>query len=366
MLQSVKDPVAQAALGTLFTWAVTAAGAGIVFVSKGSRLFLDASLGFAAGVMLAASYWSLLAPAIEAAEQDGSYGSQGEWAFVPVAAGFALGAYFVDVGERLLPILGLDSPDIVNNLTAATTTTTTQSSAAATGATTPSTAAATVRKRAKGNGSSGGDGEGDTSSITGMRRRSMTTRSQSAKKEEEKRKEEESITEAEAEEEEEAAALRARRALSWRHTLLLAFAVTMHNIPEGLAVGVAFGAVGSSPSATFESARNLALGIGIQNFPEGLAVSLPLYRAGFSRTQAFFYGQLSGLVEPFAGVLGAALVTQMRPLLPYALAFAAGAMVFVVLDDIVPEVCAGKNARVATWGAILGFIVMMSLDVGLG
>ena len=350
--------MAQAALGTLFTWAVTAAGAGIVFVSKGSRLFLDASLGFAAGVMLAASYWSLLAPAIEAAEQDGSYGSQGEWAFVPVAAGFALGAYFVDVGERLLPILGLDSPDIVNNLTAATTTTTTQS--------TPSTAAATVRKHAKGNSSSVGDGEGDTSSITGMRRRSMTTRSQSAKKEEEKRKEEESITEAEEEEAAAAAALRARRALSWRHTLLLAFAVTMHNIPEGLAVGVAFGAVGSSPSATFESARNLALGIGIQNFPEGLAVSLPLYRAGFSRTQAFFYGQLSGLVEPFAGVLGAALVTQMRPLLPYALAFAAGAMVFVVLDDIVPEVCAGKNARVATWGAILGFIVMMSLDVGLG
>jgi len=157
-----------------------------------------------------------------------------------------------------------------------------------------------------------------------------------------------------------------KKSSSWRRILLLIVAVTIHNIPEGLAVGVGFGAVGRSKSATFQSARNLALGIGIQNFPEGIAVSLPLKAAGFSTARAIWYGQLSGLVEPVAGVLGAALVTWIVPILPYALSFAAGAMIYVVLDDIVPESQAEGNGTLATWGAIIGFIVMMSLDVSLG
>ena len=143
-------------------------------------------------------------------------------------------------------------------------------------------------------------------------------------------------------------------------------AVTIHNIPEGLAVGVGFGAVGKSKSATFSSARNLAIGIGLQNFPEGVAVSLPLKASGFSTLRAVWYGQLSGLVEPLAGVLGAALVSLIVPILPYALAFAAGAMIYVVVDDIVPECQAAGNGKAGSWGAILGFIVMMSLDVALG
>ncbi|NXB41931.1 S39AB protein, partial [Leucopsar rothschildi] len=124
---------------------------------------------------------------------------------------------------------------------------------------------------------------------------------------------------------------------SWRRMALMILAVTIHNIPEGLAVGVGFGAIGKSESATFQSARNLAIGIGIQNFPEGLAVSLPLRGAGFSTWKAFWYGQLSGMVEPLAGVLGAFAVVLVEPLLPYALGFAAGAMVYVVMDDIIPE-----------------------------
>ena len=143
-------------------------------------------------------------------------------------------------------------------------------------------------------------------------------------------------------------------------------AVTIHNIPEGLAVGVGFGAVGKSKSATFSSARNLAIGIGLQNFPEGVAVSLPLKAAGFSTLRAVWYGQLSGLVEPLAGVLGAALVSLIVPILPYALAFAAGAMIYVVVDDIIPECQAAGNGKAGSWGAIVGFIVMMALDVALG
>ncbi|CAG5909786.1 unnamed protein product [Menidia menidia] len=153
---------------------------------------------------------------------------------------------------------------------------------------------------------------------------------------------------------------------SWRRILLLILAITIHNIPEGLAVGVGFGAVGKTPSATFESARNLAIGIGIQNFPEGLAVSLPLRGSGVSAWRAFWYGQLSGMVEPAAGLLGAFAVVLAEPLLPYALAFAAGAMVYVVVDDIIPEAQLSGNGRLASWTSILGFVVMMSLDVGLG
>ncbi|XP_062826931.1 zinc transporter ZIP11 isoform X3 [Anolis carolinensis] len=153
---------------------------------------------------------------------------------------------------------------------------------------------------------------------------------------------------------------------SWRRIMLLILAITIHNIPEGLAVGVGFGAIGKSASATFESARNLAIGIGIQNFPEGLAVSLPLRGAGFSTWRAFWYGQLSGMVEPFAGLFGAFSVVLAEPLLPYALAFAAGAMVYVVMDDIIPEAQISGNGKLASWTAIFGFVIMMSLDVGLG
>uniref|UniRef100_A0AAQ6IA93 Zinc transporter ZIP11 n=1 Tax=Anabas testudineus TaxID=64144 RepID=A0AAQ6IA93_ANATE len=135
---------------------------------------------------------------------------------------------------------------------------------------------------------------------------------------------------------------------------------------EGLAVGVGFGAIGKTSSATFESARNLAVGIGIQNFPEGLAVSLPLRGSGVSTWTAFWYGQLSGMVEPLAGLLGAVAVVLAEPLLPYALAFAAGAMVYVVVDDIIPEAQVSGNGKLASWTSILGFVVMMSLDVGLG
>lgn len=155
-------------------------------------------------------------------------------------------------------------------------------------------------------------------------------------------------------------------AAHWKRIMLLVVAITVHNIPEGLAVGVSFGAIGTTPAATFEAARNLAIGIGIQNFPEGLAVSVPLHAAGFSLGRAFWYGQLSGMVEPIFGVLGAVAVTIATLVLPYALSFAAGAMIYIVADDILPEAHASGNGQLATWGAIVGFIVMMCLDVGLG
>ncbi|MFH4980633.1 hypothetical protein AB6A40_007342 [Gnathostoma spinigerum] len=153
---------------------------------------------------------------------------------------------------------------------------------------------------------------------------------------------------------------------SWRRILLLIVAVTVHNIPEGLAVGVAFGSVGKASKATFESALNLALGIGLQNFPEGLAVSLPLVAFGHGKFRSFFYGQLSGMVEPVAALAGAAAVIMMEPVLPYALSFAAGAMIFVVVDDIIPEAQRNNNGRLASISSIVGFLVMMSLDVALG
>ncbi|CAH1795328.1 unnamed protein product, partial [Owenia fusiformis] len=153
---------------------------------------------------------------------------------------------------------------------------------------------------------------------------------------------------------------------SWKRILLLITAITIHNIPEGLAVGVGFGAVGKTASATFENARNLAIGIGIQNFPEGLAVSLPLRASGMSMLKSFWYGQLSGMVEPVAGIFGALAVVIAEPILPYALAFAAGAMIYVVFDDIIPEAQICGNGKLASLGGIVGFIVMMSLDVGLG
>lgn len=261
-------PVIQALLATCFTWFLTALGASTVFLTKTvSRKMLDTMLGFAGGVMIAASYWSLLAPAIEMSE-----GGQVP-AWVPAAVGFLAGGAFLRLVDKILPHLH------------------------------PGLAAAQA----------------------------------------------EGI------------------ATTWRRSVLLILAITLHNFPEGLAVGVAFGAVAAGlPSATLAGAMALALGIGIQNFPEGLAVSVPLRREGLSRLKSFWYGQLSATVEPIAGVLGAAAVLIAQPLLPYALAFAAGAMIFVVVEEVVPEAQGGGNTDLATMGAMLGFAVMMVLDVAFG
>ncbi|XP_074116740.1 zinc transporter ZIP11 isoform X1 [Sminthopsis crassicaudata] len=336
------SPVFQALLGTFFTWGLTAAGAALVFIfTRGQRRILDGSLGFAAGVMLAASYWSLLAPAIEMAESSGNFGA---FAFFPVAVGFTLGASFVYLADLLMPYLGMteDSqmalmlsldyksmkedantefplPFHENELSIRIGRTGLHSDKSENGEAYP-------RKKVAPTGASDGFAS------------SRPPRENRVK----------------------------QGSNSWRRILLLILAITVHNIPEGLAVGVGFGAIGKTASATFESARNLAVGIGIQNFPEGLAVSLPLRGAGFSTWRAFWFGQLSGMVEPVAGIFGAFSVVLAEPILPYALAFAAGAMVYVVIDDIIPEAQTSGNGKLASWTSILGFVVMMSLDVGLG
>jgi ZIP family zinc transporter len=263
------NPIWQAFYATLFTWFLTALGAGVVFFFRTiNRKVLDAMLGFAAGVMIAASFWSLLAPAIEMAE---SFGNVPSW--VPATVGFLAGGIFLWIIDKILPHLHLGFPN------------------------------------------------------------------------------------------EEAEGIKT----SWQRSVLLVLAITLHNIPEGLAVGVAFGALAADlPSATLAGAVALALGIGIQNFPEGAAVSVPLRREGFSRLKSFWYGQLSGVVEPIAGVIGAVAVIYMRPILPYALSFAAGAMIYVVVEELIPESQLEKNTDAATMGAMFGFAVMMTLDVALG
>ena len=273
------NPVLQALLATLFTWGVTAVGAALVVFTKSiSQRFLDTSLGMAAGVMIAASFWSLLDPAIKMAAQEGTVYARYGIAWVPALAGFLLGAIFLRVVDKVLPHL---HPDLADNL-----------------------------QNAEG----------------------IST--------------------------------------SWRRSVLLVLAITIHNIPEGLAVGVAFGAAaamtGDARTAQLGAAMALALGIGLQNFPEGAAVSLPLRREGMGRGKALWYGQLSGVVEPIAGVLGAGLVILMTPILPYALAFAAGAMIFVVAEELIPESHRHGNVDLATMGVIVGFAIMMSLDVALG
>lgn len=261
-------PVVQALIATTFTWGVTALGASTVFLAKSfNRKALDGMLGFAAGVMIAASFWSLLAPAIDMSEG----GSLPRW--FPPMVGFVLGGVFLRLCDRLLPHLHIGLP---------------------------------------------------MSQAEGL-------------------------------------------STSWRKTTLLVLAITLHNIPEGLAVGVAFGAVAAGfDGATLAGAVTLAIGIGLQNFPEGIAVSVPFRREGMSRLKSFWYGQLSAIVEPVAGVIGAATVLMARPILPYALAFAAGAMIFVVVEDVIPESQQGGNADLATLGTMLGFTVMMVMDVGLG
>ena len=264
-------PVLMALIAGMGTWLVTALGSGLVFFTKRiSQKYLDCSLGVAAGVMIAASFWSLLAPAIDMAEV--SCGGAMKW--LPPLVGFLLGAIVLRVIDRVLPHL---HPDL----------------AAAEG---PKT--------------------------------------------------------------------------SWQRSTLLVLAITIHNIPEGLAVGVAFGAAagltGDARVAQLGAAVALAVGIGLQNFPEGTAVSLPLRREGLSRVRSFWYGQLSAIVEPVAAVLGALLVISMTAILPYALAFAAGAMIFVAAEELIPESQRHGNVDVATMGVIAGFAIMMTLDVALG
>lgn len=326
------------------TWGLTAAGAAMVAVIPGTKKsVLDSSLGFAAGVMIAASYWSLLAPAVELAEESKNYGENGEYAWCPVSVGFILGALFVLAADVFISSLGVSNPEMMLALQGSSRGTkekddsfspyNEQYSTSSANATTIDvfTDNAPSRRRVK--------GAGDLSISNSVQ--SQHTLHES------------SIS-------------NSQQYQQWRRMLLLIMAITIHNIPEGLAVGVAFGAIGSSPSATFQKARNLAIGIGIQNFPEGLAVSVPLHAAGFSVGRSLWYGQLSGLVEPVAGVLGAAFVSLAEPVLPYALAFAAGAMIFVVVDDLIPEANTSGNGRLASCGAIAGFVVMMVLDTALG
>jgi zinc transporter, ZIP family len=264
-------PVWQAFIAGTFCWITTALGAAVVFMKKNvSRKFLDAALGFAAGIMIAASFWSLLEPSIEMAEALGLI----EW--VPAAIGFILGALCIRIGDAYVPHLHLGLPK---------------------------------------------------DSAEGIKTK-------------------------------------------WRRATLLVMAITLHNIPEGLAVGVLFGAAASgmdpTGTATVTAAIALAIGISIQNFPEGMAVSMPLRGEGVSRLLSFNYGQLSGIVNPPSAVIGALAVLFIQPLLPYALGFAAGAMIFVVVEELIPTSHRGGNADIATIGTVFGFCVMMILDVALG
>ena len=265
------DPEVQALLAGIFTWGITALGAALVFLTrKVSGALLDAMLGFAAGVMIAASFWSLLVPAIDLSVRLGYIG------WVPAAVGFLAGGLCLRVVDQLLPHL---HPRLA-------------------------------------------DSEAEGVHTT------------------------------------------------WRRTTLLVLAITLHNLPEGLAIGVAFGAAatttGVASGATFAAAVTLTIGIGLQNFPEGVAVAMPLRREGVSVWKCFRYGQLSAAIEPIAAVAGAAAVIAMESLLPFALAFAAGAMVFVVVEELIPESQRGGHGDLATMMTLVGFVIMMALDVGLG
>lgn len=262
------SPIKAALYAGLFTWFLTALGASVVFLFKTmNQVALDGMLGFTGGVMVAASYFSLLAPAIAMSQGEGFI------KVIPAAVGFLIGALFLFGLDKILPHLHINF----------------------------------------------------------------------------KEKDSEGIK------------------TPWQKTTLLTLAITMHNIPEGLAVGVLFGGVAMGiPEATIAGAVILSIGIAIQNFPEGIAVAMPLRRMGMSRKKSFLLGQASALVEPIAAVIGAMAVAFFTPVLPYALAFAAGAMIFVVVEEVVPETQQNKNTDIATLGFIIGFVVMMSLDVALG
>ena len=277
----VQTPVMQALYAGLFTWGLTALGAALVFLFNSSnRKALDMSLGFTGGVMIAASFWSLLSPAIAYVEMQNEMGISDSPSWLAPAIGFFLGASFLFALDKIIPHLHIFAN----------------------------------REEAEG----------------------VET--------------------------------------NWRKTVLLVLAITLHNIPEGLAVGVAFGALANPEILGLEghsvftmgSAIALAIGIGIQNFPEGFAVSMPLRRQGLSKWKSWKWGQLSAIVEPIFAVIGAAIVMQVLPILPYALSFAAGAMIFIVVEEVIPESQRGGNTDLATMGLIAGFIVMMVLDVALG
>lgn len=264
MPELLHNPALMGLLAGLVTWLFTSLGAATVFLRKQfSRKSLDIMLGFAAGVMLAASVWSLLLPALDLAKE-----SWGTWGFTPAAVGFCLGAFGLRMIDYFMPHIH----PLINM--------------------------------------------------------------------------EEGIG-----------------ACKLHRHFLLILAITLHNIPEALAVGVAFGAVSVDPALGIAGAITLMLGIGLQNLPEGMAVSIPLLREGCTKRRAFFYGQLSGLVEPVAAVAGALLASAALPLLPWALAFAAGAMVFVTVEEVIPEAHASGNGDAATMGVIIGFVCMMCLDV---
>ena len=277
----VQTPVMQALYAGLFTWGLTALGAALVFLFNSSnRKALDMSLGFTGGVMIAASFWSLLSPAIAYVEMQNEMGISDSPSWLAPATGFFLGASFLFVLDKIIPHLHIFA----------------------------------------------------------------------------KREEAEGVE------------------TNWRKTILLVLAIALHNIPEGLAVGVAFGALANPEILGLEghsvftmgSAIALAIGIGIQNFPEGFAVSMPLRRQGLSKWKSWKWGQLSAIVEPIFAVIGAAIVMQVLPILPYALSFAAGAMIFIVVEEVIPESQRGGNTDLATMGLIAGFIVMMVLDVAVG
>jgi ZIP family zinc transporter len=251
-----------------FTWGMTGLGAAMIFFVKDiNARVLATMLGFSAGIMMAASFFSLLMPSIEMAKHQGLPG------WFPAIVGFLSGCFFLSLADHFLPHLHLDQP----------------------------------LEKAEG----------------------VKTH--------------------------------------WKKTTLLVFAITLHNIPEGLALGVAIGAAAAQggPEAML-AAMVLAIGIGIQDFPEGLAISAPLCASGFSKRKAFMVGQWSGIVEPLAAMVGAAAVMMVQSLLPYALAFAAGAMIFVTIEELIPESQSGDHGDIATLGFVVGFALMMFLDVALG
>lgn len=335
-------PVTQALLGTLLTWGLTAAGAAcVIFVRGNQRRSLDAALGFAAGVMIAASFWSLLNPAIEMAENSHLYGV---YAFLPVSGGFLLGAIFVYGCDKLMSYLGLNSSNMMIQMTQ-----TNKDKA---------DIALDDMKNVQNGGMEAAKSMDSFSDCLSVQHSHTEPRRRKKGSIDVERTNQTYVTDEDKAKAESAVA-------QWKRIMLLVVAITVHNIPEGLAVGVSFGAIGSSNSSTFEAARNLAIGIGIQNFPEGLAVSLPLHAAGFSVMRSMWYGQLSGMVEPIFGILGAVAVTFANLILPYALSFAAGAMIYIVADDILPEAHASGNGTIATWGTIAGFLIMMCLEVTL-
>ena len=270
-----QSPIIQALIGGLFTWILTAIGASLVFFFKSSnRKVLDMCLGFTGGVMIAASFWSLLSPAIATVEKQQELGITSLPIWFAPAVGFLLGALFLYYLDKKIPHLHLF--ESVENA------------------------------------------EGPKTDL--------------------------------------------------KKTELLVLAIALHNIPEGLAVGVAFGALASGMDIGMEmgGAIALAIGMGLQNAPEGFAVSMPLRRQGLSKFKSWQWGQLSAIVEPIFAVIGAAIVISVYPILPYALSFAAGAMIFIVIEEVIPESQRGGNVDLASIGLILGFIVMMILDVSLG